>query len=330
MLPLITLEEHYISSAALAAQQANGAPDPFSGFPEQISRKLKSLDDERIQDMDDGNISLQILSHGPMNHASTELCQQINDELAAAISQNPSRLRGFATLPMGSPSAAAQELERCIEKLGFVGALIDNHLDGKFYDDEKFWNVFEKASALDVPIYIHPNFTSEKDMHKYKGNYADDIAVGLANWGLGWHFDTGLHFLRLYAAGLFDRFPTLKIVLGHMGELLPFNLERIFKIARRWGRERGLESVWEENLWVTTSGMFSLAPLACLVQTKGKDKIMFSVDYPFSGNDVGREFVERVGESGIFGGLESREMRGFAYENAERLLKFKLVDGSGS
>ncbi|RAL60751.1 hypothetical protein DID88_009856 [Monilinia fructigena] len=87
MLPLITLEEHYLSSAVLAAQEASGTPDPFSGFPEQISRKLKSLDDERIKDMDDGNISLQILSHGPMNHASPELCQQINDELAAAISQ---------------------------------------------------------------------------------------------------------------------------------------------------------------------------------------------------------------------------------------------------
>ena len=323
MLPLITLEEHFLSSAVLAAQQASGAPDPFAGFPVQISRRLKSLDSERVKDMDDGNISLQILSHGPMDHAPLKLCQEINDELAAAISKNPSRLKGFATLPMGSPLEAAQELDRCINKLGFVGALIDNHLDGEFYDDEKFWSVFEKASALDVPIYIHPNFTAEKDMSKYRGNYPEGIAMALSNWGLGWHFDTGLHFLRLYAAGLFDRFPKLKIVLGHMGELLPFNLERIFKVSGRWGRERGLENVWEENLWVTTSGMFSLAPLACLVQTKRKDKILFSVDYPFSENGTGRDFVERVVKSGLFGEEDSREMKGFAFENAERLLKIK-------
>ncbi|KAF5873568.1 putative 2-amino-3-carboxymuconate-6-semialdehyde decarboxylase protein [Botrytis fragariae] len=258
MLPLITLEEHFLSSAVLAAQQASGTPDPFAGFPVQITRKLKSLNDERINDMDDGNISLQILSHGPMDHAPLKLCQEINDELAAAVSKNPTRLKGFATLPMGSPVEAAQELNRCIDKLGFVGALIDNHLDGEFYDNEKFWSIFETASALDVPIYIHPNFTAEKDMSKY--------------------------------------------LLGHMGELLPFNLERIFKVSARWGRERGLEKVWEENLWVTTSGMFSLAPLACLVQTKGKDKILFSVDYPFSENGTGREFVKRVAQSGLFGG----------------------------
>ncbi|KAI9646288.1 hypothetical protein NHQ30_005729 [Ciborinia camelliae] len=326
MLPLITLEEHYLSSAVLAAQQASGTPDPFAGFPAQILRKLKSLDDERIKDMNDGNVSLQILSHGPMDHAPPQLCQQINDELAAAISQNPSRLKGFATLPMRFPSAAAQELDRCIHKLGFVGALIDNHLDGEFYDDEKFWCVFETACRLDVPIYIHPNFTSEKDMGRYRGNYAEDIAQALGNWGLGWHFDTGLHFLRLYASGLFDRFPTLKIVLGHMGELLPFNLERIFKVAKRWGRQRGLEIVWEENLWITTSGMFSLAPLACLVQTKGREKILYSVDYPFSGNELGREFVERVVKSGLFGEENSKEMRGFAFENAERLLGVKVAD----
>ncbi|KAJ8065277.1 hypothetical protein OCU04_005975 [Sclerotinia nivalis] len=329
MLPLITLEEHYLSSAVLAAQQASGTPDPFASFPAHLTRKLKSLDDERVKDMDDGNISLQILSHGPMDHAPPKLCQQINDELAAAISKNPSRLKGFATLPMGFPIEAAQELDRCINKLSFVGALIDNHLDGEFYDDEKFWSVFEKVCALDVPIYIHPNFTSEKEMSKYRGNYPEDIATALSNWGLGWHFDTGLHFLRLYAAGLFDRFPNIKIVLGHMGELLPFNLERIFKIAGRWGRKKSLERVWEENLWITTSGMFSLAPLACLVQTKGKDKILFSVDYPFSGNDTGREFVEKVVQSGLFGDENSKEMRGFAFENAERLLKVRIADRGG-
>lgn len=315
-----------MSSAVIADQQSNGSPDLFAAFPADTARKLKSIDDERIKDMNDADITMQVLSHGAMDHGTHTLCHQINDELATKISKNPSRFKGFATLPMGNPSEAASELERCIKELGFVGALIDNHLDGEFYDDEKFWVLFEKACVLDVPIYIHPTFTAEKDMGRYRGKYSEDVAVGLSNWGLGWHFDTGIHFLRLYAAGLFDKFPKLKIVLGHMGELLPFNLERIFKVAKRWGRERHLEEVWDENVWITTSGMFSLAPLACLVQTKGKEKIMFSVDYPFAPNTDGRGFVDKVIGSGLFGEEGSKEMRGFAYENAERLLKIK-VDG---
>jgi predicted TIM-barrel fold metal-dependent hydrolase len=320
MLPSITLEEHYLSSAYIEAQKSDSSLlDLNADFPPQLINKLKSLTDDRIKDMDNGNVSIQVLSHAPVD-PSPSLSKQINDELAQAISKNPSRLRGFATLPMGEPPAAAQELERCVKELGFVGALVDNHIDGKFYDGEKFWCVFEKAQDLDVPIYIHPTFTAESDMAKYRGNYNDRIAMALSNFGWGWHSDTGLHFLRLFAAGVFDRFPKLKLVLGHMGELLPFQLDRIYGIAEHFGRERKLKDVWDENVWVTTSGMFSLAPLACLLQTKSRDKVLYSVDYPFSNNERGAEFMSKVEKSELFG----EELDGFAYKNAEKLLKIKV------
>lgn len=270
--------------------------------------------------MDAGGVNFQVISHGPLD-APASICIQANNELAEAISKNPTRLAGFATLPMGEPVAAAAELERCVKTLGFVGTLVDSHFEGEHYDDEKFWPVFEKAQELDVPVYIHPTFASEEMMGYFKGNYADDVAVALSAFGWGWHSDTGLHVLRLFAAGVFDRFPRLKIVIGHMGELLPFQLERIFPQSERWGkRERGLREVWMESIWVTTSGMFSLAPLACLLQTTSVDHVLYSVDYPFSSNEKGKAFVEEIEKSGL---LKGEDMEKFAYKNAESLLKVK-------
>jgi len=229
---------------------------------------------------------------------------------------------------MIAPLAAAAELARCVQDLGFVGALLDNHLDGEFYDAAKFWPVFEKAQELDVPLYIHPTFASEKMLEHYKGNYDDAVAQQLSAFGWGWHSDTGLHILRLFASGLFDRFPKLKIVIGHMGELLPFQLDRCINITNRWtNRERGLKQVWDENIWVTTSGMFSLPPLACLLQTTSVDRVLYSVDYPFSATEKGREFFGEVVKSGL---LKGGELEMFASGNAEKLLKLKLRTGGGA
>ncbi|KAK9366790.1 decarboxylase orsB [Lipomyces kononenkoae] len=315
MLPFITLEEHYVSSAS------RDLPiDPFAKFPSEIVKKMECLDEKRIEDMDSAGISIQVLSHGPLD-APLSVCINANDELALAISKNQNRFAGFAMLPMCEPIAAAQELARCIDDHGFVGALIDNHLDGKFYDDEHFWPVFEKAQELDVPIYLHPTFASEDMLRHYRGNYSDETAFALSAFGWGWHVDTGLHILRLYASGLFDRFPRLKIIIGHMGELLPFQLGRILPQARRWGNhERTFKDVWENNIWVTTSGLFSLASLSCLLRTTSIEHVLYSVDYPFSSNETGKEFVEEIRKSGL---MTEGEMEMFAFKNAEKLLKVK-------
>lgn len=264
-------------------------------------------------------MSLPIISVGP-GILPLAVCSAVNDDPAAAVSRHPTRLAGFALLPMMEPAAAAQELERCVKGLGFVGALVDAYLDGQFYDDERFWVIFEKAQELDVPLYIHPTFASDSMMEHYKGNYDDAVALALSAFGWGWHSDTGLHILKLFASRVFDRYPKLKVVIGQMGEMLPFQLSRCIAVAARWGRERGLEEVWKNNIWVTTSGMFSLTPLACLLQTTTIDHVLYSVDYPFSTNEKGLEFFHEIEKSGLIAG---QDLELFAYKNAENLLGVK-------
>ncbi|KFY20403.1 hypothetical protein V491_03745 [Pseudogymnoascus sp. VKM F-3775] len=313
MIPFITLEEHYVSVKA----RETDAVDDYASFPQHMVTKLRSLGDERIQDLDNGNVSLQVISHSPGTR-SPAVCSAANDELASAISKYPTRMAGFATLPMSDPEAAAKEIERCVRDMGFVGALVDNHAEGQFYDDERFWTVFEKANELDVPIYIHPTYAADSMMEHYKGNYDDRIAIALSAYGWGWHAETGLHILRLFASGLFDRFPQLKIVIGHMGELLPFQFDRVVAISDRFGRKRGFREVWNENLWITTSGMFALAPLVCLLQTTSIDRVLYSVDYPFSANEKGLDFFKEIEKSGLIAG---EDLEKFAFRNAQDLLR---------
>ncbi|KAJ5091091.1 hypothetical protein NUU61_005961 [Penicillium alfredii] len=316
MLPLITLEEHFTSPKV--SEVSVEAREHYAKFPPHIRTKLEELGEGRIKDLDKGNVSLQVISHGP-GDIPPSICAVANDDLAAAVSRNPTRLAGFAMLPMGEPAAAAKELERCVKELGFVGALVENHLNGQFYDDEQFWTVFETAQELDVPIYIHPTFASDSMLEHYKGNYDDSVAVALSAYGWAWHTETGHHILRLFASGLFDRFPRLKVVIGHMGEMLPFQIDRIFTISERWGaRQRSLREVWKNNIWITTSGMFSLNPLACLLKSTSIEHVLYSVDYPFSANEKGLAFFREIEESGLIIG-EDLEL--FAYKNAENLLR---------
>ncbi|EED12636.1 2-amino-3-carboxymuconate-6-semialdehyde decarboxylase, putative [Talaromyces stipitatus ATCC 10500] len=310
MTPIITLEEHYLSSAVRNASKT----DHYAIFPPHIVSKLNSLSTERIQDLDKGHVSLQVISHGPGDQPP-EICKASNDELASAIFRNPTRFAGFALLPMAEPTIAAEELERC--------ALIDNHTKGWFYDDQKFWPVFEKAQELDVPIYIHPSYPEEGlAATQYKGNYDDNIAIALGAYGWAWHADTALSILRLYASGFFDIYPKIKLILGHMGEMLPFQLDRVAAVSSCFGKNRPFKEVWTSNIWVTTSGMFALPPLACLLQTMPIERVLYSVDYPFSANEKGYEFLEEIGKSGLI--KEGEEWERFLYKNAQELLKVKV------
>ncbi|OJJ50219.1 hypothetical protein ASPZODRAFT_128845 [Penicilliopsis zonata CBS 506.65] len=320
-MPFITLEEHYISPHVSAASQP--AREHYALFPPPTITKLECLDTPRIHDMDAGQVSLQVISHGP-GDVPPQVCRQANDDLASAVARHPRRLAAFAMLPMTEPDAAAEELTRCVTEHGFLGALVENHLhDGTFYDDQRFWPVFAIAEQLDVPIYIHPAFASEAMLQTHhRGNYDDSVALALSAFGWSWHTETGLHVLRLYASGLFDRFPRLKILLGHMGEMLPFQLDRVCAVSERWpGLRRKLRDVWRHNIYVTTSGMFSLPPLACLLQTTSIDHVLYSVDYPFSSNERGLQFFEEVKKSGLIAG---EDLDRFAYKNAETLLGVKL------
>ena len=311
---MITLEEHYISSISQTAV----TQDVWAKFPPRIVEKLKNLNSERIRDMDSGGVTKQVLSHGPLE-AEPTTCSKANDECAQAISRHPDRFAGFALLPMAHPIEAAAELERCVKTHNFVGTLIDAHCEGEYYDDEKFWPVFAKAEQLDVPVYIHPTFATENMLEHYKGNYSEDVALALSAFGWGWHVETGLCILRMYASGLFDRYPRVKIIIGHMGELLPFQLDRTYRQIGRWGNhQKSFKDVWEQNIWVTTSGMFSLPSLQCLLRTTSIEHVLYSVDYPFSTNEQGMEFVEQVRKSGM---MTEAELQKWTKGNAEKLLR---------
>ncbi|KAI9762977.1 MAG: hypothetical protein M4579_000040 [Chaenotheca gracillima] len=318
MVPSITLEEHFVSSAV---QEASPDDDRFKMGNLD---KLTSLQDERLQDMNRGNVSVQVISHAPTTSpSSVDICQRANLQLSDAVKSHPSRFEGFAMLPMKDPTAAAQELTRCVKEYGFVGALIDNHLDGRFYDDEYFWPVFAKAQDLDVPIYLHPTYPSDEMARHAEGNFSPLTATFMGTGAWGWHSETGLHILRLFASGLFDRFPRLKIIIGHMGEMIPFVLDRTLRMMSGWEpRERDFRQVWDENIWLTTSGMFTLAPLSCVLRTTKMDRILFSVDYPFSTNEQGRDFIDEVARSGL---VTNEELEMFAHGNAEKLLKLRPV-----
>lgn len=321
MLPLISLEEHYVSTSLQKSAYAGSLG--LEHFPPQVSRKLLTLAEERIHDMDKAGISVQVVSHNPGAGAlPLDMCKQANNQLyEEGTTRWRGRLAGFAALPMNEPLEAAEELTRCFKELGFVGALISNHADGHYFDDPFYWPVFETAQSLDVPIYLHPTFPDKSKLASFSGNFDEAAKEAMSAYAWGWHTDVGLHFLRLFASGLFDKFPTLKLVLGHMGEMTPFMIERVQRFAPRWAeRQRPLATVWEENIWFTTSGMFTLGPLACLLRTAKVEKILFSVDYPFEDNNAGRKFVDSVRESGL---LTADELEMVAYRNAENLLRIQ-------
>lgn len=322
MRTFISLEDHFTSETVTAWAQKTQAEPADDGFSEEVRRKLVSVGEERLQDLDIAGIGFQILSHGPTrNCPPLEVCKNVNDEIAKAVEQSNNRLGGFAILPMAEPASAVAELSRCVTQLEFFGALINNRVDGEFLDNEKYWPVFESAQELDVPIYLHPNFATLEDLTSFAGNYTEGVCQSLAGWGWGWHSDTGLHVLRLFASGLFDRYPRLKIIIGHDGEMLPFQLDRILPMSRGWGlRQRGLKVVWNENIWVTTSGMFSIAPFECLRRCSPMSHILFSVDYPFAKNTQGVNFMHELEEKGI---LNEQEFEMVAFKNAEMLLKIK-------
>jgi uncharacterized protein len=321
---LITLEEHYrapmLRSVAFGGA---GAPPPDSPMA-RIQARLDDVGEQRLADMDAGGIDVQVLSHGAPGTEQLDpeeaipLAREANDYLARSIAPHPDRLAAFATLPTAAPEAAADELERTVTELGFKGALINGHSRGQFLDDRRFWPIFELAQRLEVPIYLHPTEPPAAVREAYYGGLAPQVAQTLSTAGWGWHVDTGLHALRLIAGGVLDEYPGLQLIVGHMGEALPFFLARSSRVLRQQaGLARPLEDYMTENFHFTTSGMFTYPPLTCLLQVIGADRVMFSVDYPYSSSSEGRDFVlgAQIGEA-------DREKLAFA--NAARLLGLDL------
>jgi predicted TIM-barrel fold metal-dependent hydrolase len=313
---LIALEEHVVSPFLLVEVLTSGV---IQRSAPGILEKSQDVGSGRIAAMDAGKLSLTVLSQQSASGLEdVSGCRAANDAVKKAMNANPKRFASFAVLPMADLESAASELERAVKELGFKGAMIWNHLkDGTYYDALRFDPVFAMAQKLDVPIYLHPAApTAEISKQLFAGNYPASTAGRLGTNSFGWHIDNGLHVLRLYSAGLFDRYPKLKMIIGHNGEDLSMLIDRIDSTGLRNGTTFG--KVWNTNIWSTTSAFFTVRVLQQLRQVSPIERIMYSADYPFSSMTDGWEFVEKLAESKV---LKDDEMGMFAYKNADRILK---------
>jgi predicted TIM-barrel fold metal-dependent hydrolase len=247
------------------------------------------------------------------------MAREMNDHLAAAVARHPDRFAGFAVLPMQSPDACAAELVRAVKDLRFVGALINGTTEGRFLDHPSYDGLLAAAVELDVPIYIHPHLPPEPVRQAYYSDLQPGACRVLESAAWGWHSETAIHVLRMVLAGTLDRHPRLRLVIGHMGEMLPVMLARIDVVsALDIGHlQRPVSRAILEQVWLTTSGIFSEPPFLAAMQTFGIDRIMFSVDYPYAPNAKGRDFLDRVS-------LAPADMAKLTHGNADALLKLQV------
>ena len=295
----IALEEHFWTPE-LAAAPGTG---PLAMWGQRADDLLRDLGAGRLADMDANGIDVQVISHvspaaqGRPGADGIALARAANDALAAAVRAHPDRFAGFATLPTADPGAAADELSRACGELGLVGGLVGSTLGSNdaFLDDQRFSVLLARFESLDVPLYLHPAPPGEALRSALYDGLPPAVAGRLATGAWGWHAEAGLHVLRLIATGVLDRYPRLRLIVGHCGEMLPFLLARIDTMLPL--PSLSLSSVSEymlRNVWVTTSGLFSLPPVMCTVQVMGVERVMFSVDYPFGSNAAGRALLDSL------------------------------------
>ena len=285
---VIAVEEHFWSPNLRdlhAGRQSVGSA--------AVAERLGDLGMLRIREMDEAGIDLQVISETAPAAQNLEpdaavlLARRSNDLLHAAIQEHPDRFAGFAALPTSAPSAAAAELERTVTRLRFKGAMISGLTGGAFLDEKRFWPIFERASALDVPLYIHPAWPHAAVRDVYYRPFA-----ALSGAALGFTVEALTQAVRLVTSGVLDEFPRLKIILGHLGEALPFLLWRIDNACRRqMNLPNEFASYVRRHFYVTTSGAFSNAALACTIAELGIDRIMFAVDWPYQPNAAARQFM---------------------------------------
>jgi len=279
------------------------------------------LGEGRIAAMDAAGVDMQVLSFSfaqiPDAKTSISIMGQANDEAAKAVGKYPSRFRAFAALPLADPKAAVKEFKRALEKLGFVGGFVMGAIDGEFLDNEKYWPILEYAQARNAPIYLHPNFPLPSVMQTY---FKGREELGGPEWGF--MIDASIHFMRLLTAGIFDRFPKLTMILGHLGESIPYNLDRLNSRLRAYAKAAKLKKepadYIRQNMVVTTSGNFSTPSLLCALGTIGLDNILFSVDWPNESHKTAVDFLKHLP-------IDKPDLEKIAYKNAVRVLGLKHI-----
>jgi predicted TIM-barrel fold metal-dependent hydrolase len=313
---VVTLEEHYWD-AQLLTHFAGREGKRLSA----VEQRLQDLGELRLKEMDEAGIDLQVLSHGAPGAQKLDadiavpLARETNDRLHEVVQRHPRRFAGFATLPTADPKPAADELERTVVKLGFKGAMVHGLTGGRlFLDDKRFWPIFERAQALDVPLYIHPSFPHPAVIEAYYQDYAAQYPE-LLGPALGFTVETKTQAIRLVLSGVLDAYPGVKIILGHLGETLPFMLWRIDQALSRPGNVGlAFKDTFRRHFYLTTSGNFSDSALLCSIMELGVERILFSVDWPFVSNMDGMKWMANVSlcaedKAKILGGNARRLLR---------------------
>ena len=320
---VIAIEEHFLTPLYRDKVAANEYRNFYltsrgRQMGHDIIEENLDLGAKRLAHMDAHGVDVQVLSFGSPGpqafdaEVAIPMARDANDRLHAAVGAHPSRFAGFGALPTADPRAAVEELERCVTKLGFKGAMIHGHQRGEFLDGKKYWPIWERAEQLGVPIYLHPALPHPAAVKAYFDGYEE---LARAPWGFA--LDTSCHFLRLVFGGVFDAYPRLKIILGHLGEGLPFAMHRLNEHSSAAAKRRGLQKqpidYLRDHLVVTTSGNWFEPAFVCTLLALGADNILFAIDWPYEANKTGMEFLRGLS-------ISEADKEKIAHGNAERLL----------
>lgn len=314
----IDFEAHFVTASYVRAMEENpGYPryllDEQTGnrqlrYTEDVGEplgdalldRLLDVGEQRLAQMDAAGIDVQVLSLTSPGieqfepAKGTALATRINDELASVIERHPDRYLGFAALAPHDPRAAAAELERAVKQLGFKGWKTHSNYGGTYLDDERYLPILEKAAELDVPIYLHPTTPAMPALRKY--------GFALAGAPFGFGIEASVCMMRLVYSGVFDRYPGLRILLGHLGEGLPFLMQRIdFAYVRPWfdpalrpSLKKNPSDYLRDNVLVTTSGNYLPAAFMCTLETMGSDRMLLATDYPYEDAGECVQFLEAL------------------------------------
>src|SRR5580700_7260007 len=318
----ITLEEHFATPAFLdgPGRDLKEQAEKFDNArAKKLIPELCDLGDKRIAAMDAAGIDMQIVSLTAPGVEQLDkadaaaIVRDTNDFLAAAIKKNPKRIGGFAVLPTGEPEKAAQELEHRVREQNFAGAVINGHHRGRYLDDKFFWPILECAEKLGAPIYLHPTPPPNAVITASYGGFSPIVTQMLAGAGWGWHIETAVHIIRIILGGVFDQFPKLQVVVGHLGEGLPFMLQRLDVMPMAMTKlQRPISAYLRENIHYTFSGFNFIATFLDLLLEVGVERIMFSADYPYASMTRARVFLDQLPVS-------TADKERIARGNAERL-----------
>jgi 5-carboxyvanillate decarboxylase len=305
----------------LMARTQGYDPDVWLGGMQtkgQISDRLLDLDGERLKIMDQAGVDMAVLamtSTGVQQFGAddaTRIAESGNDQLAEAIRRHPTRYAGLATIPVQDPKRAVKEMERAITKLKLNGVMINSHTNGEYLDEDKYWPILEAAAGLDATVYIHPRAPSPAMREPYR-RYQLEHAI----WGYA--VEVGLHAVKLLMSGVFDKYPTLRIVIGHMGENIPYALYRLDWMHGHFSFDRPKlkltpSEYFRRNFTITTSGVNWVPALDFCIEVLGADNIMWAVDYPYQETVEATQWLDDAP-------ISDDDKAKIFHRNAERIFK---------